>query len=107
MKCPNHVPLYQAWACLELRCENYKKAKIVIGEALTRDKTQDSGWLVAAKIEEKLGNSGLVGLILKRGLSHCQFSVELYCALAEYEIKQGKIELVSLVTSMMQDIFTS
>ena len=47
-KCPKHVPLYQAWACLELRDQNYDQARTLIGEALTRKKTQGSSWLLAA-----------------------------------------------------------
>ncbi len=94
-KCPNHVPLYQAWACLELRGENFDKAKSLISEALTRDKSEGSGWLVAAKIEEKLGNEGLMIMILRRGLECAPNSAELYCAVASYEVKRGKIDLVS------------
>lgn len=91
-KCPRHVPLYQAWACLEMRGGNFDRAKTLIGEALTRDRTLGSGWLVAAKIEEKQGNDGIVGLILQRGLDYAPNDAELYCALAEFEIKHGKID---------------
>jgi len=93
IKCPNHVPIYQAWACLELRSENLEKARTLISEALTREKNQGSSWLVAAKIEEASGNSGLVGLILQRGLEHAPHSAKLYCALAEYEVNRGKIDV--------------
>ena len=96
-KCPNHVPLYQAWACLEIRGENYEKAKTLISEALTRDKSEGSGWLVAAKIEEHLGNEGLMIMILRRGLECAPNSAELYCAVAEYEVKRGKIDLVCFI----------
>lgn len=101
-KCPNHVPLYQAWACLEIRGENYEKAKIVIGEALTRDKSEGSGWLVAAKIEEKLGNEGLMIMILRRGLECAPNSADLYCAVADYEVNRGKIDLVCDTILMLQ-----
>jgi len=93
-KCPDHVPLYQAWACLEVRGENNEKAKTLISEALTRDKSEGSGWLVAAKIEEKLGNKGLMAMILRRGLQCSPNSPEIYNALADYEIRRGKIDLV-------------
>jgi hypothetical protein len=93
-KCPNHVPLYQAWACLEMRGEDCEKAKTLISEALTRDKSQGSGWLVAAKIEEKLGNEGLMIMILRRGLECAPNSPELFCAVADYEVSKGKINLV-------------
>lgn len=92
-KCPDHVPLYQTWACLELRNKNYDKARTLIGEALTRKKSQGSSWLVAAKIEEQLGNKGLVVLILQLGLKHAPHSVKLLCALAEYEVSRGKINV--------------
>uniref|UniRef100_A0A6S8QV48 Uncharacterized protein n=1 Tax=Chaetoceros debilis TaxID=122233 RepID=A0A6S8QV48_9STRA len=92
-KCPEHVPLYHAWACLEVRGENYEKAKTLISEALTKDKTRGTGWLVAAKIEEKMGNEGLVGLILQRGIECAPHSVKLLSALAEYEVKRGKIDV--------------
>jgi len=91
-KCPKHVPLYQAWACLELRDGDVLTAKRLIGEALTMDKRNGSGWLVAAKIEEKSDNHGLVGLILRRGIECSPNDVELYRALAEHEISRGKID---------------
>jgi len=98
-KCPQHVPLYQAWACLELRSGDIITAKCLIGEALTRDKRNGSGWLVAAKIEEKMNNYGLVGLILRRGIECAPGNIELYRALAEHEISRGKIDSVSISPS--------
>jgi hypothetical protein len=94
LKCPNHVPLYQAWACLELRSENIEKAKILISQALTRDKSHGSSWLIAAKIEEKMGNGGLVGLILERGLECSPSDPELYRAIADIEVKKGHFQRV-------------
>ncbi len=94
-KCPEHVPLYQAWACLELRDGDVITARRLIGEALTRDKRNGSGWLVAAKIEEKMKNHGLVGLILRRGIECAPDDTELYQALADHEISRGKIDSVS------------
>ena len=94
-KCPNHVSLYQAWSCLELRDGDVITAKRLISEALTRDKRNGSGWLVAAQIEEKMGNQGLVGLILRRGIECAPGDMELYRALAEHEISRGKIDSVS------------
>jgi len=91
-KCPQHIPLYQAWACLELRSGHVITAKRLIGEALTKDKRNGSGWLVAAKIEEKMDNVGLVGLILRRGIECAPGDTELYRALAEHEISRGKID---------------
>ena len=78
-----------------MRGDNFKKAKALIGEALTRDKSQGTGWLVAAKVEEKQGNDGLVALILQRGLECAPNHAPLYCALAELEIRRGKIQVVS------------
>jgi len=89
-KCPHHVPLLHAWSNFELGHCNYYRAKRLIGEALTRDKAQASGWLTAAKIEQKQGNTGLVGLILRRGLE-CAPDPELYCALADWELRRGKV----------------
>ena len=100
-KCPEHVSLYQAWACLELKHGNVITAKRLIGEALTRNKRNGSGWLVAAKIEEKMGNNGLVGLILRRGIECAPDDTELYRALAEHEIKRGKIDSVSCLSAAL------
>ena len=94
-KCPQHVPLYQSWAVLELRSGDVITAKRLIGEALTKDKRNGSGWLVAAKIEEKMNNQGLVGLILRRGIECAPGDTELYRALAEHEIGRGRIDSVS------------
>lgn len=94
-KCPKHIPLYQAWASLEMRDGDIITAKRLIGEALTRDKRNGSGWLVAAKIEEKMKNHGLVGLILRRGIECAPMDTDLYAALAEHEISRGRINSVS------------
>ena len=80
---------------MELKLGNYTHAKMLMGEALTLDKTQGSGWLVAATIEKKLGNDGLVGLILKRGVECAPDYVELYIALSEWEIARGRFDEVS------------
>jgi tetratricopeptide (TPR) repeat protein len=90
-KCPNHTPLYQGWASLEMLAENLDAAKKLIGEALTRDKTQGSGWLIAARIEEMQGRDGLVGMILRRGLECAPTSPELYSALADDLMKRRKV----------------
>ena len=89
-KCPNHVPLYQGWANVEMKAENLDKAKTLIGEALTRDKTVGSSWLVAAKIEQLQGNDGLVTLILKRGIECAPAEASLYRELGERLVQKGK-----------------
>jgi len=80
------------WALLELRQGHISSAKKLIGEALTRDKTLGTGWLIAARIEETLGHHGLVKLILARGLECAPNCPELYCALSDTYLKKGKIE---------------
>jgi hypothetical protein len=59
-KCPNHGPLYQGWASIEMKAYNLEMAKTLIGEALTRDKTVGSSWLVAAQIEQLQDTRGLL-----------------------------------------------
>ena len=86
------IPLYQGWACLELRGGNYDGAKILAGEALTRDKQQGLGWLVSARIEEKQENDGLAAMILHRGLECAPNDASLYCALGELEVRRGRID---------------
>ena len=90
-KAPHHAPLYQGWALLELRDGNYEAAKKLITEALTRDKRNGSGWLIAAEIEQHLGNDGLVGLILRRGIECSPNDSELYRTLGEHLVSKGKI----------------
>ncbi len=48
---PHHTPLLKAWASLELRDGNFLAAGVLITEALTCDKHNGAGWLVAAEIE--------------------------------------------------------
>jgi len=103
-KCPNHVPLYQAWASLEIRDGDILTAQRLIGEALTRNKKNGSGWLVAAKIEEKMENHGLVGLILRRGIECAPMDTDLYSALADYEMNNGRIDSVSNIHIQMNCI---
>ena len=88
-KAPNHVPLYQGWALLELREGNYMDARKLITEALTRNKKNGSGWMVAAQIEAEQGNDGLVSLILRRGIECAPNDAELYRRLGEYLVKKG------------------
>lgn len=91
-KCPRHVPLYQGWASLELRAGNLVTARRLITEALTRDKRQGTGWLVAAQIEERQGNDGLVGLVLRRGIECAPNEAELYRALGDHLVGKGSFE---------------
>lgn len=88
-KAPNHVPLYQGWALLELREGNHQDARKLIAEALTRNKKNGSGWLIAAQIEEEAGNGGLVSLILRRGIECAPNDPELYRRLGEYLVQKG------------------
>lgn len=70
-------------------------ARRLIAEALTRDKRQGTGWLVAAQIEERQGNDGLVGLALRRGIECAPHEAELYRALGEHLVGRGNVEDVS------------
>jgi tetratricopeptide (TPR) repeat protein len=90
-KAPNHVPLYQGWASLELRAEDYPAAKALITHALTRDKRNGSGWLIAAEIEERQGNHGLVNLLLRRGIECAPSCVGLYQKLGNSLMAKGRI----------------
>ena len=92
---PRHVSLYQSWASLEIRQHNVDAAKRLIAKALTLDKRNGSGWLIAANIEERLGNDGLVGLILRRGIECAPTSAELYRALGDLLLQKGDINNVS------------
>jgi len=89
------VSLYQSWASLEIRQHNVDAAKRLIAKALTLDKRNGSGWLIAANIEERLGNDGLVGLILRRGIECAPTSAELYRALGDLLLQKGDINNVS------------
>ena len=66
-------------------------------EALTRDKTHGSGWLIAADIEERQGNVGLVGLLLRRGIECAPFDPSLYRAYGEYLVRNGEINEARIV----------
>lgn len=65
---PQYASLYRGWALLEMRDGNHQAARKLITEALTRNKKNGHGWLVAAEIEEAGGNFGLVNLLLRRGI---------------------------------------
>lgn len=80
---------------MELREKNFIAAKRLISEALTRDKRNGSGWLIAAHIEEHLGNDGLADLLLRRGIECAPSDAELYRALGENLLGKGKIDNVS------------
>jgi tetratricopeptide (TPR) repeat protein len=88
-----HYALFQGWAMLELREGNYQAARKLISEALTRNKKNGRGWIIAAQIEKQDGHhSGLVSLLLRRGIECDPSDAELYRELGEYLVSQGKIE---------------
>jgi Tfp pilus assembly protein PilF len=87
-----HYSLFQGWAALELREGNYQAARKLIAEALTRNKKNGRGWIIAAQIEEQDGHSGLVSLLLRRGIECNPNDAELYRELGEYFVGQGKID---------------
>jgi tetratricopeptide (TPR) repeat protein len=88
---PMHVPLYQSWASTELRNGNFLAAKALISQALTRDKRNGEGWLIAAEIEQRMGNHGLGSLLLRRGIECAPANARLYRALGDSLVGQGKI----------------
>ena len=94
-KAPNYVSLYQNWALLELREGNYQLARKLITEALTRNKQNGQGWLIAAQIEEEEHNEGLVSLLLRRGIECAPNDAELYRKLGEHLMRRGKMDDVS------------
>ena len=93
-KVPHHVPLYQGWASLELRADNVITAKRLLAKALTLNKHNGASWLIAASIEKRLGNDGLVGLILRRGIECAPEDANLYRAFGEYLVDKGEIDNV-------------
>jgi Tfp pilus assembly protein PilF len=84
--------LFQGWAKLELRQGNYQSARKLISEALTMHKRNGRGWLVAAQIEEEDGNTGLVSLLLRRGIECSPGYADLYRKLGDYLVNRGKID---------------
>jgi Tfp pilus assembly protein PilF len=94
-KAPHYTALYQGWASLELFEGNYEAAKTLITQALTKDKRNGPAWLVAAHIERELGNAGLEGLLLRRGIECAPNDPELYRSLGEYLVGRNKIDDVS------------
>ena len=97
--------MYQGWASLELREENVVAAKRLLAKGLTLNKHNGPGWLIAANIERRLGNDGLVGLILRRGIECAPTDAELYRALGEHLVNKGDIENVgSLIEWSVHDI---
>lgn len=84
--------LYQGWATLEMREGNIEKARKLISEALTRNKQNGRGWIIAAQIEEEAGNDGLSLLMLRRGIECDPDNSELYRKLGDHLLGKGKID---------------
>lgn len=70
-------------------------AKRLLAKSLTLNKHNGPGWIIAANIEQRLGNDGLVGLILRRGIECAPTDAELYRALGEHLVQKGDIDNVS------------
>jgi len=87
-----HDALYQGWATLEMREGNYEKARKLISEALTRNKQNGRGWIIAAEVEEEDGNEGLADLLLRRGIECDPESGALYQKLGGRLLGKGKID---------------
>jgi tetratricopeptide (TPR) repeat protein len=84
--------LYQGWAILELREGNYEMARKLISEALTRNKQNGRGWIIAAQIEEEDGHADLASLYLRRGIECDPNNGDLYRKLGTFLLeRQGKI----------------
>ena len=92
---PNFAMIYQGWALLELREGNHMAARKLISESLTKNKKSGSGWLIAAEIEMDLGNEGLVGLLLRRGIECAPNDAELYNKLGSVLVGRGDYSNVS------------
>jgi Tfp pilus assembly protein PilF len=104
-KAKGYVALYQGWAQLELRDGNYQHAKTLIAEALTRDKRNGAGWLIAAHIEAEIGNDGLQGLLLRRGIECAPNDAELYRTLGEFLVNRGKIDDVRIQCDLNEEVW--
>lgn len=87
-----HDALYQGWATLEMREGNYEKARKLISEALTRNKQNGRGWIIAAQIEEEDGHEGLAELFLRRGIECDPDNAALYKQLGDKLLGKGKID---------------
>jgi tetratricopeptide (TPR) repeat protein len=87
-----HDALYQGWATLEMREGNYEKARKLISEALTRNKQNGRGWIIAAEIEEEDGHDGLALLMLRRGIECDPDNADLYRKLGDHLLGKGKID---------------
>jgi len=92
IKCPSYTRLFQGWAQLELREGNLDKAKALATRALTLDKYQGVGWLVAARIENGFGDEDLAQLMLRRGIECCPNDAILYRELGEMLVMKGRID---------------
>eukprot|EP00536_Pseudo-nitzschia_multiseries_P006864 jgi/Psemu1/255731/estExt_Genewise1Plus.C_1510058 len=86
-----HDALYQGWATLEMREGNLEKARKLISEALTRNKRNGRGWMIAARVEEEDGNEGLADLLLRRGIECDPDNGPLYRVLGDRLLAKGKI----------------
>ena len=87
-----HDALYQGWATLEMREGNHEKARKLISEALTRNKQNGRGWIIASQIEEEEGNDGLSLMMLRRGIECDPDNAELYRKLGDHLLGKGKID---------------
>ena len=98
---PQYVPLYQGWALLEMRDGNYQASRKLITEALTRNKKNGHGWLVAAEIEEAAGNSGLVNLLLRRGIEVREVLVILFRPSTIHFVQLTSFDFCSALQAML------
>ena len=63
-----HAQSYQAWACLDVRLGNFKKAKALAFHGMKLAPSHPALWTVAGLIEDKLGDSEIAEDIFKRAL---------------------------------------
>ncbi|VEU37611.1 unnamed protein product [Pseudo-nitzschia multistriata] len=87
-----HDALYQGWATLEMREGNYEKARKLISDALTRNKRNGRGWIIAAEVEEEDGNEGLADLLLRRGIECDPDNGALYRKLGDRLVGKNNID---------------
>ena len=88
-RCPSHAQSYQAWACLEVRTGNLKKAKGLVTRGIRRAPGHPALWTAAGLVEERLGDIPKARQIFIEGLERFPKHGALYKSLGELEARQG------------------
>ena len=85
----HNVHLYQAWACMEVRCGNLTKARQLLDSAIECDRHHGPVWTAYGLLEARHGTKQEARKYFRRGLEMAPDHAPIYRVFGETEVRLG------------------